>query len=127
MEKDVLCLFFVADVKGKDGIVGGYMPLQRQAGFIPAGQPWIIGLDKTEYQIGDPLVITGVNFPREIAQINFVPVNGGVTVVRNITIKSGTNAELDEIPNLNPSVAYVVSIHFEDSNASSNEYPIVIK
>jgi len=34
MEKDALYLFFVADVKGKDGIIGGYMPLQRQAGFI---------------------------------------------------------------------------------------------
>jgi hypothetical protein len=34
MEKDVLYLFFVADVKGKDGLIGGYMPLQRQAGFI---------------------------------------------------------------------------------------------
>jgi hypothetical protein len=34
MEKDALYLFFVADVKGKDGLIGGYMPLQRQAGFI---------------------------------------------------------------------------------------------
>ncbi|MDR1203606.1 MAG: hypothetical protein LBL58_18515, partial [Tannerellaceae bacterium] len=34
MEKDVLYLFFVEQVKGKDGDIGGYMPLQRQAGFI---------------------------------------------------------------------------------------------
>jgi hypothetical protein len=36
MEKDALYLFFVENVKGKDdgGDIGGYMPLQRQAGFI---------------------------------------------------------------------------------------------
>ncbi|MDR1203604.1 MAG: M23 family metallopeptidase [Tannerellaceae bacterium] len=34
MEKDTLYLFFVENVKGKDGDIGGYMPLQRQAGFI---------------------------------------------------------------------------------------------
>jgi hypothetical protein len=34
MEKDALYLFFVEQVKGKDGDIGGYMPLQRQAGFI---------------------------------------------------------------------------------------------
>ncbi|MDR1202498.1 MAG: hypothetical protein LBL58_12855 [Tannerellaceae bacterium] len=34
MEKDALYLFFVEQVKGKDGDIGGYMPLPRQAGFI---------------------------------------------------------------------------------------------
>jgi hypothetical protein len=34
MEKDALYLFFVENVKGKDGDIAGYMPLQRQAGFI---------------------------------------------------------------------------------------------
>ncbi|MDR1180674.1 MAG: hypothetical protein LBL13_01670, partial [Bacteroidales bacterium] len=34
MEKDALYLFFVENVKSKDGDIGGYMPLQRQAGFI---------------------------------------------------------------------------------------------
>jgi predicted chitinase len=34
MEKEALYLFFVENVKGKDGDIGGYMPLQRQAGFI---------------------------------------------------------------------------------------------
>jgi hypothetical protein len=96
---------------------------------IPAGQPWITGLDKTEYQIGEPLVITGVNFPSEIAQIYFMPVGGGTNVITGITIKSGTRAELDKIPNLNPSVAYVVSIYFKDSDSDtwSNAYPITIK
>ncbi|MDR0748932.1 MAG: M23 family metallopeptidase, partial [Tannerellaceae bacterium] len=34
IENDALYLFFVANVQGKDGDIGGYMPLQRQAGFI---------------------------------------------------------------------------------------------
>ena len=34
MEKDALYLFFIDNVIGKDGDVAGYMPLQRQAGFI---------------------------------------------------------------------------------------------
>jgi hypothetical protein len=34
MEKDALYLFFVENVKGKDGDIAGYMPLQRPAGFI---------------------------------------------------------------------------------------------
>ncbi len=34
IESDALYLFFVADVKDKTGDIGGYMPLQKQVGFI---------------------------------------------------------------------------------------------
>jgi hypothetical protein len=34
IESDALYLFFVANVKGKTGDIAGYMPLQKQVGFI---------------------------------------------------------------------------------------------
>ncbi|MDR0682106.1 MAG: hypothetical protein LBG15_09710 [Dysgonamonadaceae bacterium] len=34
MSAGAACSFFVANVQGKNGDIGGYMPLQRQAGFI---------------------------------------------------------------------------------------------
>jgi len=94
---------------------------------IPVGRPWITGLDRDSYRIGDRLVMTGVNFPAgEIAYINFVPVRGGVTIVRNVHI-SGSTATLDAIPNeLLLGIEYEVAIHFSGSDLFTNDYPIVI-
>ena len=94
---------------------------------VPAGQPWITGADQPEYAKGDRLVLTGVNFPSgEIAYINFVPVAGGVTIVRNIAV-SGNTATLDHIPdNLISGIEYEISINFSGSGLWTNDYPVII-
>lgn len=94
---------------------------------IPTGQPWITGLDKLEYRKGDQLKITGVNFPSgEITYINFIPVKGGVTVIKNVQV-SGNTATLNAVPNeLLSGVEYEVSVYFSGSDQWTNDYPILI-
>jgi len=90
-----------------------------------SGSPRIISLDKPAYIIGtDRLEITGINFPNEgVAQVNFILVKGGTTVVRNINLICNT-AILSVIPGALSPDDYEVSIYFEDSRQWSNNFPI---
>jgi hypothetical protein len=87
--------------------------------------PKIISLDKAVYVIGtDRMEISGINFPDEgVAEISIVPVQGGTSLVRNVTL-SGNTATLDVIPAALSAGNYELSIFFTDSRQYSNSFPV---
>jgi hypothetical protein len=87
--------------------------------------PKILALDKAVYLIGtDRLEIFGINFPDEgVAEISIVPVQGGTSFVRNVSL-SGNIAVLDVVPATLSPGNYELSIFFTDSRQHTNSFPV---